>query len=126
MPKISRQDAPNVEDVGPAEDRSGNLDDYTVDFVTIKQTHSLAPLLKALPGGSCQCPHWGYLIRGKITVTYADREEVYQAGDAFYMAPGHVPAAEAGSEFVHFSPKDLLADTRAAMKAAAQQLMQEA
>lgn len=126
MPKVSRQDAPNVEAGGPAEDRSGDLDGYTVSFVTIKQTHSLAPLLAGLPGGSCQCPHWGYLIRGKITVTYADREEVYQAGDAFYMAPGHVPAADAGSEIVQFSPKDSLAETVAAMKAAAQRLMQDA
>jgi hypothetical protein len=65
----------------------------TVSFVTIRQGHSLAPLLRGLSGDSCQCPHWGYLLAGKITVSYADREETYQAGDAFYMTPGHVPAA---------------------------------
>jgi len=72
----------------PAIDRSGDLDDYTVNFVTIRQGHSLAPMVKGLPGDSCQCPHWGYLISGQITVSYADRQEVYDAGDAFYMAPG--------------------------------------
>ena len=55
------------------------------------QSHSLAPLLKGLPGDSCQCPHWGYLLAGKITVSYADHDEVYQAGDAFYMTPGTCP-----------------------------------
>jgi hypothetical protein len=120
MPRLSKDSAPNVQDVGPAVDRGGDLDDITVDFVTIRESHSLAPLLRGLPGGSCQCPHWGYLFAGKITVTYADREETYLAGDAFYMTPGHVPAAEAGTEFVQFSPKERLAETMAAMMANAQ------
>ena len=120
MPSLSTESAPNVQDFGPAVDRSGDLDDITVDFVTIKETHSLAPLLRGLPADSCQCPHWGYLLAGKITVSYADREETYRAGDAFYMTPGHVPAAEAGTEFVQFSPKEQLAETMAAMMANAQ------
>ena len=50
-----------------------------------------------------------------MTVRYADREEVFEAGDAFYMSPGHTPAAEAGTEFIQFSPTDLLAETEAAI-----------
>ena len=100
MPKLSKDSAPNVQDAGPAVDRSGDLDDTTVSFVTIKQSHSLAPLLRGLPGDSCQCPHWGYLLAGKITVSYADREETYQAGDAFYMTPGHVPVMADGQGHV--------------------------
>ena len=125
MPKLSKDSAPNVE-TPPAIDRGGDLDDTTVDFVTIRQSHSLAPLLRGLPGDSCQCPHWGYLLAGKITVSYADHEETYEAGDAFYMTPGHVPAAEAGTEFVQFSPREQLAVTLAAMKANAQRAMQGA
>lgn len=53
------------------------------------------------------------LLAGKITVSYADREETYQADDAFYMTPGHVPAAEAGTEFLQFSPREQLAAMRA-------------
>ena len=56
-------------------------------------------------------------------MSYSDHEEVYQAGDAFYMTPGHVPAAEAGSEFIQFSPKQELDETMAAIKANAQQMM---
>ena len=123
MPSLSKDSAPNVNDAGPAIDRSGDLDDTTVSFVTIRQGHSLAPLLRGLPGDSCQCPHWGYLLAGKITVSYADRKETYQAGDAFYMTPGHVPAAETGTEFIQFSPKDQLAETMAAMMANAQRAM---
>lgn len=124
MPKMSKDSAPNVDDVGPALDIGGHLDDYTVDFVTIRQGHSLAALLKGLPGDSCQCPHWGYLFSGRITVTYADHEEVYEAGDAFYMTPGHVPAADAGSEFVQFSPTEQLTEVTAQIKTNAQRIMQ--
>ena len=58
MPRLGKDSAPNVQDAGPAVDRSGDLDDTTVSFVTIRQGHSLAPLLRGLPGDSCQCPHW--------------------------------------------------------------------
>ena len=123
MPKISKNSAPDVGDFGPAIDRGGQLEDYTVDFVTIRESHSLAPMLKGLPGDSCQCPHWGYMLAGKITVSYPEHEEVYQAGDAFYMPPGHVPAGETGSEFIQFSPRQQLADTVAVIKANAQRMM---
>ncbi|HEY5874328.1 MAG TPA: hypothetical protein VIT64_03460 [Ilumatobacteraceae bacterium] len=63
----------------------------------------------------CQCPHWGVMSKGRMTVRYGDREEVFEAGDAFYMTPGHVPAAIAGTEFIQFSPTDLLAATEAAI-----------
>jgi hypothetical protein len=124
MPKLSKDSAPNVQDLGLAVDRSGDLDDTTVNFVTIRQDHSLAPLLRGLPGDSCQCPHWGYLLAGKLTVSYADHEETYRAGDAFYMTPGHVPAAEAGTQLIQFSPKGQLAETLAAMRANAQRAAQ--
>ena len=123
MPKISKENAPNVHDYGPALDRSGDLDGYTVNFVTITQGHSLAGMFTGLPGDRCPCPHWGYLLTGAITVTYADHEETYQAGDAFYMPPGHVPSAETGTSFVQFSPNQALAEVIAVMMRNAQDAM---
>ena len=122
MPKTSKETAPKVEEYDAAVDISDQLGDYTVDFVTIRQSHSLTPLLRGLPGDSCPCPHWGYLFAGTMTVSYADHDEVYRAGDAFYMAPGHVPAAEKGAEFVQFSPTDQLAVVHAHMQATARTL----
>ena len=123
MPKLSKSSAPDVVDAGLAIDSGGPLDEYTVDFVTIKETHSLAPLLVGLPDDACQCPHWGYVLSGQITVDYVDRPtESYGPGDAFYMSPGHRPAAEAGSEFVQFSPAEQLAETMAVLGANAQRL----
>lgn len=103
-----------------AEDRACDLADYTINFVTIRQSHDLAPMLASLPGGLCQCPHWGVMTKGRMTITYADRQEVLEAGDAYYITPGHTPAAEAGTEFIQFSPKDLLAKTEAAIAKAMQ------
>ena len=121
MAKASKTSA-ELHDFGPAQDWQAELEGYTVDFVSIRETHDLAPLLKGLPNDLCQCPHWGYVLSGRMTVRYADREEVYGAGDAFYMPPGHAPAAEAGSEFVHFSPSVELAITQAAIMRNAQSL----
>jgi hypothetical protein len=118
MPKLSKQNASQVDDFGVAEDRHDDLDGYTVNFVTIRQTHDLAPMLASLPGGNCPCPHWGYVFKGRLTIRYADHEETVEAGEAFYMSPGHAPAAEAGTELVQFSPAEQLAATTDAIKKA--------
>jgi hypothetical protein len=115
MPKVSRDSAAQVEDHGPVEDRHEDIDGYTVNFVSLRQDMDLAPLLKGLPNDSCQCPHWGYVFKGRLTWRFADHEEVFEAGDAFYVPPGHAPVAEAGSEFVQFSPRDELRTVQAAM-----------
>ena len=44
------------------------------------------------------------MIGGQVTFRYADREEVYSAGDAYYAPPGHVPVIAGGTEIVEFSP----------------------
>jgi mannose-6-phosphate isomerase-like protein (cupin superfamily) len=115
MPKVSRESASRVRDFGVAEDRSEEFDGYSVSFVSIRETHDLGPMLKGLPGDMCQCPHWGYVFKGRLTWRFADHEEVYEAGDAFYVPAGHAPEAEAGSEFVQFSPSEELHATEAAM-----------
>jgi hypothetical protein len=121
MSKASKETTPITTDMEMVEDRTGQLDGYTVNFVTIRTDFDLAPMLASLPDGRCQCPHWGVMTKGRMTVTYSDRQEVIEAGDAFYMAPGHTPAVVAGTEFVQFSPTDLLAETEAAIATAMQQ-----
>jgi len=115
MPKVSSESASQVRDFGVAEDRSEELDGYSVSFVSIRETHDLAAMLKGLPDDNCKCPHWGYVFKGKLTWRFADHEEVFEAGDAFYVPPGHVPEAEAGSEFIQFSPSQELRVTEAAI-----------
>jgi Cupin domain len=115
MPKVSKQSASKVKNFGVAEDRSDDVDGYTINFVTILESHDLGPMLKALPGGNCSCPHWGYVLKGKVVVRYDDHEEVLEAGDAYYMPPGHAPEAEAGTELLQISPAGQLAEVETAL-----------
>jgi hypothetical protein len=112
MPKVSKDSASQGGDHGLVVERSEDLDDYTVNFVTFREDIDHTPLLRGLPDDQCQCPHWGYVIKGKMTFRFGDREEVFEAGDAFYAPPGHVPVhTEPGSEYVQFSPADELRKT---------------
>ncbi|MEU6239439.1 hypothetical protein ABZ885_41580, partial [Kitasatospora sp. NPDC047058] len=64
---------------------------------------------------ACQCPHWGYVIAGRMRYLFRDHEEVYEAGDAFYQPPGHRPYVDAGTELLQFSPTEQLAVTEKAI-----------
>lgn len=112
MPKTSKASASKVESVeGILEDRSEDLDGYTAGFTSFKADMDPAPFFQGLPDDRCQCPHWGYVIKGKITFRFADREETYEAGDAYYVPPGHTPLMYDGNEIVEFSPTAELAKT---------------
>jgi Cupin domain len=116
MPKVSKESATQGGDFGPVVDRSDEVDSYTVNFVSFGQDIDATPLLKGLPDDRCQCPHWGYVIKGRMTMRFDDREEVFEAGDAWYAPPGHVPIQhEPGTEIVQFSPTTDLRETEAVM-----------
>jgi hypothetical protein len=85
-----------------------------VGFETYLQDFDDAPLLKGLPNDRCQCPHWGYLLSGRMVVRYEDQEEVVEAGDVYYMAPDHTIAVDAGTVLIEFSPKEKFRETVAA------------
>lgn len=63
-------------------------------------------LLKGLPNDRCQCPHWGYMLSGGMTVRYADHDEVVEAGDVYYMAPDHSIAVDTGTVLIEFNSLD--------------------
>jgi hypothetical protein len=112
MPKVSRESASRGGDHGIVVEKSDDLDGYTVNFVTFRENIDHAPLLQGLPDDRCQCPHWGYVLKGRMTFEFGDRTEVFEAGDAFYAPPGHVPVdTEPGTELLQFSPADELRKT---------------
>ncbi|MFC5971115.1 hypothetical protein ACFPYI_07195 [Halomarina salina] len=80
--------------------------DMRVGYETYLQDYEDAPLLKGLPNDRCQCPHWGYMLSGRMTVRYDDHDEVVEAGTVYYMAPDHTIAVDAGTVLVEFSPLD--------------------
>jgi hypothetical protein len=112
MPKVSKESATQGGDHGPVIERSDELGEYTVNFVTFRENIDHGPLLRGLPDDQCQCPHWGYVLKGKMTLRFGDREEVLEAGDAFYAPPGHVPVQnDPGTEYLQFSPAEELRKT---------------
>lgn len=77
------------------------------------------PFLEGLPGSQCQCPHWGYVLKGRFRVFYGDREESIAAGEAYHLPPGHAIVVDAGTELVELSPREEFARHMAAVEAAA-------
>ena len=108
MPKVSKATA-TKEEFGPVTDCSAEVDGYRIGFATFHQDIDGTPLMKGLPNDMCQCPHWGYVLKGQLRFQVGDREEVFEAGDAFYLPPGHVGIGnEPGTELVQFSPAEEL------------------
>ena len=116
MPKVSKESATGGGEYGPVSDRSDQIEGYTVNFTTFHEDIDGTPLMKGLPDDRCQCPHWGYVLSGRLTFRFPDHDEVFEAGDAFYTPPGHIPVShQPESEVVMFSPAEELAKTEAAI-----------
>ena len=47
-----------------------------------------------------------------MSFKYADREETYETGEAYYAPPGHTPVLFSGTEIVEFSPTTESGDVR--------------
>lgn len=84
---------------------------YTVGFETYLKDSDPIDLFKGLPNDRCQTPHWGYVLSGKVAFRYGDREELHEAGDAYYAPPGHTPLLYANTEVVEFSPTEAFDET---------------
>ena len=105
MPKASKETASEHETVEGYEGHFENFEGgWTVAFETYSQDADLAPLFKGLPNDECQCEHMGYVVRGKVGYRSGGAEEVFEAGDAYYVGPGHTPILYAGTEVIEFSP----------------------
>ena len=113
MPKASKETASEQVELEGYEGRFEHWEGgYSVGFETYTADADLAPLYVGLPDDRCQCPHWGYVIRGKVKFTFADgRSETYETGDAYYAPPGHTPTLFAGTEVVEFHPTAELEQT---------------
>ena len=76
------------------------------EYFSLSAGVDTSPLFQGLEGNLCQSPHWGYLIEGKLTVTFADSSvETVNGGDLFYWPPGHTVRAEQKAEVILFSPQ---------------------
>ncbi len=112
MAKTSKSTATDSVELEGYEGHFTDFGPYTVGFETYTADADLSALFAGLPDDMCQCPHMGYVVRGKVKFTFADgSEELYEAGDAYYAPPGHLPYLYSGSEVVEFSPSEELGRT---------------
>lgn len=112
MPTASKTTASETVEVEGYEGHFEHFDGgYTVAFETYTADADLTPFFTGLPDDRCQCPHWGYVIQGKVTYKTADGEQTAETGEAYYAPPGHTPVLYAGTEIVEFSPTDELRRT---------------
>jgi hypothetical protein len=111
--KIAKQDVPEKISIPGATARQildfGDASGYgkiAGEYFSLGAGTDIAPLLKGLENDLCQSPHWGYLIEGEVTVTYADgKEETICGGDLFYWPPGHSVRVGKNAEIILFSPQ---------------------
>jgi len=76
------------------------------EFFSFGAGTDITELLHGLEGDSCQCPHWGYVVKGEITAMYSSgEEETAVSGDLFYWPPGHSVRAGKDTDIVMFSPQ---------------------
>ena len=116
MPSASKMSTPVAVNLDEIQGRYAPLGTYTVAFETFKQDADPAPLFAGLPDDRCQCEHWGVVMEGQLTFRWADREETYVAGDAYYAPSGHLPLVTHGTSIVEFSPSEDLDKTMAVIQ----------
>ena len=78
----------------------------SAEYFTLAAGVDTTPLFQGLDGNLCQCPHWGFVLRGRLTTT--DRNgarETVDANDLFYWPPGHNVKVDADADIVMFSPQ---------------------
>lgn len=111
--RIAKQDIPVRFDVpGAVARQKTNFGDATGlgtisgEYFSLGAGTDIAPLLQGLKDDLCQSPHWGYVLQGELTVTYADgTDEMINSGDLFYWPPGHTVKVGQDAEVILFSPQ---------------------
>ena len=109
--KALLKEVPVAVDLPQLQCRQADWGAMTIESMTVRQTLDAAPFFRGLPEDRCQCPHWGYVIKGSLRFRFRDREEVFRAGEVYYAEAGHTVVFEQGTEYIEISPKEKLAET---------------
>lgn len=110
--RLAKQDIPTHIDVpGATARQTGEFGDASkngplaAEWFSLGAGTDIAPLLKGLDGDACQAPHWGYIEKGRVVVTYTDgTEDTCVTGDVFHWPAGHSVRVEQDAEVILFSP----------------------
>ena len=83
MQTITRTDLPVAIEGNGVDFRTRRFGDMNVAWVRLPAGADLRPALAGLPGDLCPCPHWGYMISGRLARHGKDGVTTYEAGQAF-------------------------------------------
>lgn len=78
----------------------------SAEYFSLSAGVDTTALFEGLDGNACQCPHWGFVLRGRITTTDANgTKETVKENDLFYWPPGHNVRVDADADIIMFSPQ---------------------
>ena len=107
MPAFSQDQVPIEFEADIALIRSIDQGGMTIAFERLSAGVETAPIYQGLPDDACQSPHWGYVINGRLRIVSTDgSEETLDAGQAYYLRPGHNVHVDEDVEFVEFTAAD--------------------
>jgi hypothetical protein len=85
---------------------ASGYDHISGEYFTLSAGVDTTPLFQGLDGNLCQCPHWGFVLKGRLTTTdAAGMQETVASNDLFYWPPGHNVKVDEDAEIVMFSPQ---------------------
>lgn len=118
----TKSELPVMLQAGEASVRGAEWGEMRVVLVSVPAGTDFGPLLKGLTNDRCQAPHWGYVLKGRLRIQFADHDEVIATGDFYYLPPDHTGVAEEETEFMEVVPphlhQDFLDNARANLAAA--------
>lgn len=105
MPNATRDALPRAREALGDMVRAADWGEMNAALMSFQAGTDFCPLLKGLKNDHCQCPHWGYLVQGRIRVDYEDgTTETVEAGQIYYWPPGHTIFVEENTLQAEFSP----------------------
>jgi hypothetical protein len=76
------------------------------EYFSLSEGVDTTPLFEGLEGDLCQCPHWGFVLRGQLTTTDAEgAQETVDKDDLFYWPAGHNVKVNKDADIIMFSPQ---------------------
>ena len=105
MPAFSQDQVPVEFEADIALIRGIDQGGMTIAFERLSAGVETAPIYQGLPDDACQSAHWGYVISGRLRAIATDgSEEIAEAGQAYYLPPGHNVVVEEDALLIEFSP----------------------
>ena len=102
---LSKESATRVESMPGFDGRYLEIDGTTMGFESFEHAGDFTPMYKGLPDDRCQSHHWGYVIKGRMIMHRPEGDVVAEAGEAYYVGPGHTgEVGMPGTEVIEFSP----------------------